>query len=50
MKKAEIKGRIDKVDDRVKVLIKKYPFVFAGLVGASMIVGIGVGIIIGISL
>lgn len=46
MKKAEIKDRFDKVDDRLKVLIKKYPFVFTAVLLAGAIIGLLAGIFI----
>ena len=39
----DFKDRASKVDDRVKVLIKKYPLVFASVVLLSMIVGFALG-------
>ena len=38
-----VKDRIDKVDDRIKVLIKKYPIVFSVVI----FIGIAIGMIIG---
>jgi len=46
MKKAEIKDRIDKVDDRLKVLIKKYPLVFSAVLLAGAILGLLAGIFV----
>jgi hypothetical protein len=39
MKKSEMKDRISKVDDRIPVLIKKYPFVFAAVVLIGVVIG-----------
>ena len=46
MKKAEIKDRISKVDDRVKVLIKKYPFVFAAVLLGGAVIGLVIGLLV----
>jgi hypothetical protein len=43
MKTKELKDRVSKVDDRIPVLIKKYPVVFATVVGAGMLIGFIVG-------
>ena len=39
----DIKDRIDKVDDRAKVLVKKYPFVAAAVFLAGGVIGFGLG-------
>jgi hypothetical protein len=36
---SDIKDRLDKVDDRLKVLIKKYPLVFAATVLGGFVLG-----------
>jgi len=46
MKKAEIKDRVSKVDDRLKVLIKKYPLVFSAVLLAGAILGLLAGIFV----
>ena len=46
MKKAEIKDRVSKVDDRTKVLIKKYPFVFTAVLLAGAIIGLVIGLLV----
>ena len=43
MKKAEIKDRITKVDDRIIVMVKKYPFVFAAVILIGVVIGFVVG-------
>jgi len=43
MDKKEIKNRISLVDDRTKVLAKKYPFVFTAVVIASGLIGFVIG-------
>ena len=45
MKKAEIKDRISKVDDRIPVLIKKYPFVFTTVLLGGALIGFVVGLL-----
>lgn len=42
-KKAGLKDRVSKVDDRAKVLAVKYPLVFS----AVLLVGLVIGIVIG---
>lgn len=46
MKKAEIKDRVSKVDDRTKVLIKKYPLVFTAVLLAGAIIGLVIGLLV----
>ena len=46
MKKSEIKDRVSKVDDRLKVLIKKYPLVFSAVLLAGAILGLLAGIFV----
>jgi len=43
MKKAEVKERITQVDDRVLMMAKKYPFVFAFMVVVPFLVGFVIG-------
>ena len=42
-KKEGLKDRVSKVDDRTKVLAKKYPFVFAAVLLAGAIIGFALG-------
>ena len=42
----DIKDRIDKADERIKVLMKKYPVVFAIVVTVSLAVGFVAGALI----
>jgi hypothetical protein len=46
MKKAEIKDRVSKVDDRTKVLIKKYPLVFTAVLLSGIIIGFVAGLFV----
>lgn len=39
----DIKDRLDKADDRIKVLVKKYPVVFAITAGVPFLIGLGIG-------
>ena len=39
MNRAELKDRFDKLDDRAKVLIEKYPLVAGAVFTAGMVVG-----------
>ena len=43
MKKAELKERLDKADDRILVLAKKYPIVMTIMLVVPMLVGIIIG-------
>jgi len=43
MKKAEIKDRLDLVDDRFAVMIKKYPVLSAVVIGAAFLIGLVTG-------
>ena len=43
MKKAEVKARVKKVDDRILAMAKKYPFVFATMVIVPLLVGFVLG-------
>ena len=40
----DLKDRVEKVDDRIRVLVKKYPLVPAAVFLAGAIVGFGVGL------
>ena len=39
MKKAEIKDRVSKVDERIVALVKRYPLVFGTVVFVSFVLG-----------
>ena len=43
MAKEKIKERISKVDDRIIVMVKKYPFVFAAVILIGVVIGFVVG-------
>lgn len=43
MKKDELKERLGKADERILVMMKKYPVVFALLTGVPFILGIILG-------
>jgi len=43
MKKAEIKDRVSKVDDRIMVMVRKYPFVFTAVILIGVLIGFVVG-------
>jgi hypothetical protein len=43
MKKDELKERFDKLDERIPVLIKKYPLVSTVMVVVPFVVGVVVG-------
>ena len=43
MKKAEIKDRVSKVDDRIMVMVRKYPFVFVTVILIGVLIGFVVG-------
>lgn len=47
MKAAELKDRFDKLDDRAKVLIEKYPLVAAAVFTAGLVVGGILGVVLG---
>ena len=42
-KKEKIKERVSKVDDRILVLMKKYPFVFTVMLLVPLLVGFAIG-------
>ena len=43
MKKAEIKARLDKIDDRIPVMLKKYPVVSFVMIMVPFVVGLVIG-------
>jgi|GEM_PF-4982541 len=46
MDKQELKDRFDKLDDRAKVLVEKYPLVAAAVFTAGLVVGGFLGAVI----
>ena len=39
----KVKDRVEKVDDRVKILIKKYPLVFSAVLLGGGVIGFALG-------
>ena len=42
-KKQSVKDRVDKLDERIPVLVKKYPVVFGVVCGGGFLIGLVVG-------